>query len=130
MFTYPDVQPGLCNQKFFRDEALYQQVIQKPTIIQLKIEGKISFINLFLLQYDAHVIVPYRQLTTLPRNYCFNFKVLGSFLSSKHGPVTFVHEELIYNLFYRPPPSSQIEWLCAGFDGYNGIDGYKIVYIY
>ena len=57
IFTYSDVQPGLCNQKFFRDEALYQQLVQKPTIIQLKIEGQIKFINLFLLQYDAHVII-------------------------------------------------------------------------
>ena len=55
-----------------------------------------------------------------------NYQLAGSSLSKKHGLTMFVHEQLRYTLLDQFPLTSEIEWLCAGVDGYKIVNVYKL----
>ena len=108
--------------------ALCQQV-QRPTILQLNIEGltesKMNILHHLALHSEALIIL-------LQETHCIdaeksvlpNYQLAGS-LSRKHGLAMFDHEQLRYTLLDQSPLTSEIKWLCVDIDGYNIVNVYK-----
>ena len=72
------------------------------------------------LQYETFVILLQEtDCTDAEKLVLPNYQLAGSSLSRKHGPAMFVHKRLRYSLLDQSPPTSEIEWLCVGIDGYK-----------
>ena len=101
---------------------------QRPVILQLNIEGltasKISVLHYLAAQREALVVLLHEtHCTTAQRLVLPDYQLSWFSLSRKHGPATFVHEQLKWTLFnhlhlhrrlsgcavtlmgiYKPPP--------------------------
>ena len=100
---------------------------QKPTILQLNIEGltasKMNVLHHLAMQSEALVILLQEtHCTDAEKLVVPNHQLAGSSLSRKHGLATFVHERLRYTL---SPSTSKIECLCVNVDGYKIVNVYK-----
>ena len=104
---------------------------RRPTILQLNIEGliasKINVLHYLALQSEALVILLQEtHCTDAEKLVLTSYQLAGSFLSRKHGLVTFVHEQLRYMLLDQSLPTSEIEWLCVDVDVYKIVNVYKL----
>ena len=87
---------------------------QKPTILQLNIEGltasKINVLHHLAMQSEALVIqLQETHCTDAEKLVLPNYQLAGSFLSRKHDLATFVNERLRYALLDQSPPTLEIE---------------------
>ena len=134
---HPDVQPGpTTRQTPFSergDVPLLGHIVskfQRPAVLYLNIEGltasKMNVLHHLAAQYEALVI-------SLEEIYCTcadkltipSFALIRSFLSRKHGLVTFLHDRLKWTLVDQPPATLDTEWLCMNVDGYRNVNVYK-----
>ena len=141
--TYSDVQQGSPNRQTsfsglgnawikLTFSGHIANKFRKPTILQLNIEGltasnsKMNVLHHLALQSETLVILLQEtHCTDAERLVLPSYQLAGSFLSMKHGLVTFVHERLKYMLLNQSPPTSEIEWLCMDVDGYKIVNVYK-----
>ena len=96
------------------------------TVLHLNIES-LTANKMNLPHYRALLVI------LLQKTHCTNAKKLvllsfylaGSFLNSKHGLATFVHELPRNTLLDQSPPTSEIEWLCVDVDDCKIVNIYK-----
>ena len=138
--THSDVQCGSAKRKTSfsgRDNACIKlpfsghiaNKFQRPTILQLNIEGliasKINVLHHFAVQSALVILLQETHCTDAEKLVLINYQLAGSSLSRKHGLATFVHERLRYTLLDQSPPTSEIESLCVDVDGYKIVNVYK-----